>query len=440
MNTALRRYENNMATICRLPPELLAQIFWLLQADPSQPSEHHVDGTWTRVMLVCGLFRDLAIRTPMLWTVFDRTRGAPKWHALCITRAAGAPLCVQTHDAEDANLLARAWKAHVQCQAVTTGALDTTLPILRDLLISRCTDASFTITSSFLGGTDVPLRRLELHSNGIILDAAPRMPRLQWLKLRNIHMRPDCSAVIGLLDGTPMLEELHIIGLYLLDTDDLLDIAFVVPIARRVSLPRLKMLLIQDTPAEASAFARMVPTPSTSLTLEVLDPSEGFSGLGLELTDNHSHVHDAYLAFVRPRPDAEGLSQGRLTWDFRVNHATIEFGRSRQFIRGVRMQLEKSQCSFELTCVLDRPHPILEHVGILHVLGFDPALSDDVDPLRHSHLMPSLHTLVLELSPDGERPPELLHIKIKEWIQQQHGRIKLVEFISCPSPTEQPPV
>jgi len=84
----------------RLPPEMLSRIFYFLSASPSfmqtassQPVNLSSPWPWQCVTHVCGLWRDVALSCPTLWTCVDMENACgPK--QLC-KRSKGAPIIIQ---------------------------------------------------------------------------------------------------------------------------------------------------------------------------------------------------------------------------------------------------------------------------------------------------------------------------------------------------------
>jgi hypothetical protein len=84
--------------IAQLPSETIARIFHFLQSAQGhmeRVSTPWIDFNWewTRCMLVCRRFRDVAIDSPRLWSFICHEGKPPtEWIILCVTRAKTCPL------------------------------------------------------------------------------------------------------------------------------------------------------------------------------------------------------------------------------------------------------------------------------------------------------------------------------------------------------------
>lgn len=95
--TELRHRLNSLVRINRLPPELLAEIFYFCQVEPwnrhEDESKFKPIGTqlrWIFILCVCHHWREIALATPRLWArvPLDHTRFAIE----CIIHAKSSPL------------------------------------------------------------------------------------------------------------------------------------------------------------------------------------------------------------------------------------------------------------------------------------------------------------------------------------------------------------
>jgi hypothetical protein len=96
----LKRRRNALVPIFRLPRKLFAEVFSLLRGGPEL---RHQDfwivspgKGWSRAVLVCRVFRAIAIDTPMLWNIIDAGKCSLEWRELCVSRSASTPLALIT--------------------------------------------------------------------------------------------------------------------------------------------------------------------------------------------------------------------------------------------------------------------------------------------------------------------------------------------------------
>jgi hypothetical protein len=306
----LRQRRNAYAPVFALPDELLVKIFKHMQfgAGSSTLDLATHDWTWYKVTAVCAHFRSLATRTPMLWAVLDCRRITPEWASLCVERSRDTPLCIKDSRTHGLDLLPRACVAEVGRGPGIQRALDRPAS---NLQVFQLEDAWATvlIMPSFLGGQGLVLVHLRLCGEAVTLIQAPPMFLLRHLELTRIHTDPSLRALRQLFEGTPNLEVLYLNNIHLSYSRDPADPAEVIAVSSRVTLPRLKTLLIHHTVAEASALLRLLPPPAMHLHIRIVDDTKS-----VPLNRNHLLVHEAYLEFVRrlPDPSRAGLAAGHI--------------------------------------------------------------------------------------------------------------------------------
>jgi hypothetical protein len=438
----LKRRRNALVPICRLPSELLLDIFRFLQgldnssfysvSDGSAFSFMPVDNRWSRIMRVCYYFHRLACDTPALWSVLDftapRCSDARAWRALCVERSAGAPLCLRVRDEDGVALLNGAWKAALEDDVVAASALNERAPRLRVLSVQ--TLQPFRLTSAFLGGDATRLthlRAIKVDAR-VMLTEAPRLACLRRLELCAVQTPPDLRFLVALLAHTPMLQWLRLSSFFFHSSQTRVHPSRIIPVPERVALPHLKVLSIEDTTAEASALVRLLPIPSASFQIIMLqtgpdhDGTEDEDDRVFDLNENHSIVYGRYAEFTRTQALPGGdLCEGRLEVDSDDPVQLITFGQNRH--------TQGTQVSFcEIECIIYAPHPILTHVRTMHIVN-DLPTQEEFEDVWTPRVLPALDTIIFKVHPFDQDAAWLP--MIKEWLVQHEGRIVRIEFVSC---------
>jgi hypothetical protein len=369
-------------------------------------------------MLVCYHFRTLAVNTPSLWDTLDSSHPL-HWRYLCLLRAADAPLCVRLHDEDGGHLLERAWKAEIDgLEAVQAVDWNAPRPGLQHLAI-RLFSQGLRVTPEFLGAAPVALVHLELIGWEIALEAAPRMPCLRFLEMRQVDIPNGFESLFSLFRNVPMVEELRISRLIFRDWMFAPNSGTIIPTPEPGALlPCLKTLRIEETPPEAPALVRMLHMPSTAFGFHVFarNPSTHKN-----LNANHLAVYEAYLTFIGSMPDAADLSKGSITEDPSADLRTIHFGRTAEGERNMHQRLSLPACFFAVNCAPNVAHPLLDHIHIMRVL----TNIRDGRTTTSIHLLPHVNTLVL---------CKLIHSDFwdaRTWFKERTGRFQRVELRDC---------
>jgi hypothetical protein len=450
----LKRARNSHIAICRLPPEILVEIFTVAQhpaADEPYDADRPwltYDPRWSRIMLVCYYFRKLAARTPALWTVLDEHQGSWEWQRLCLVRHGNIPLFIRGNSSGAMKLLAKAQAAEMSNAFKRAYLLHTHAPELRSLKLSlfetaldaeeyqQPRSARFAITDRFMGGGSTPLASLTLHGNGIELRDAPFMATLRCLRLDSMRTAYSLEPLVALFRNTPALEELYIIDICLTEHFGSVEATEVIPVpADHIVLSELKYLSIDDTPAEASALARMlIPYRAgiaVSLTVrswleydededtEDEDPFET-----TELNDNYLAAYEAWCMHAR----VNGSTSVPGTISFNVPYHSH---------RGLQIRFESSRSTLAMTCDVNMytdARPLFNHITILRLVWNCEQLEDPQDAsFSIDALFHLLHLRMLVLvNYDLTNPSE--QATLKYWIEIQ-PELECVHFIRCDSGT-----
>jgi hypothetical protein len=416
----LRQRRNAYAPVLALPDELLVKIFKHMQFGAGSSTldlETH-DWTWYKVTAVCAQFRSLATRTSMLWAVLDCRRITPAWASLCVERSRDTPPCIKDNRPHGLDLLPRARVAEVGRGPGTQRALDGPASHLQVLWLEDAWDRVL-ITPSFLGGQGqgLVLEHLRLCGESVTLAGAPPMPRLRHLELTRIHTDPGLRALRQLFESTPNLEVLCMNTVDLSHSLDPVDPAEVIAVSSRVTLPRLRTLLIHHTVAEASALLRLLPPPAMHLHIRIVDETKS-----VLLNRNHLLVYEACLEFVRrlPDPSRAGLAAGHIRLGGKNN--PIQFGQLHALAQLVAGEYPGTIAFLAVEYIRGSPstHPILVAVETV-ICTRAPSL------LGIAHSLPNVCTVMLK----GWSRPDALNPGPLEWFRKQAEAIRHVSFQHC---------
>jgi hypothetical protein len=432
----LKQHRNSLVPVCRLPPELLARVFSIVQHeddptdDPTDDSDFAFDSRasdWPRVMSVCTHFRAVAVQTPMLWNSHDFTRPVSTWRQLCLARAAGIPSCILISNGRGAEHLYRAWKAIVEEDNIRDTNHEVfdaiAAPHLRILAVTLYGDelSYLDINSSFLAGSLPLTTHFKLEGIEILLSKAPRMPSLRRLVLHEIQTHVNLEALVDLFEHSSMLEEISLRYISVVNNRQVLvDESAVTSVPKRVLLPHLKLLSIEDLPKEVAAFVQLLPMPSKALSIEVVDSEPA----DLEdLDPNHIIICKAYLSFVASHPESQELGIGSITvrHDDHLDSDTIRFGQNIQ--QNLHYPIDVAGF-FTFEWKLRGGNMVFARISVLRVSWLPTSHNDE----WRSYFLPKLDTLILESLKNDEIENEQF---IKSWLLQQEGRIKRVQFDHC---------
>jgi hypothetical protein len=383
-------------------------------------------------MLTCSGFRTVAIQTPTLWSVLDFTRGCHEWRELCLNRSASMSIGLRIDSLEAATFLKRAWKANVQENAVIAQVLNEGVSSRLRVLAIELTAGNqpeLHITQCFLGVAQHSLTHLSMDGLQIRLVDPPSLTSLRRLVLIDIRVGVNLKNLFSLLQGAPRIEDLWLQDLY---PEGLTDATTITPISQRVSLPKLKTLVIKDTLVEASAAVRLVPLPSSSLTITVYnDDEEDDAG---NVVANHVIIYDFYISFLKTLPEVQEPSRGTLIVGFDADTDRILFGRLlTDLAQAAGMYLagdSDTVCLYVVHNVIafDLSLPLFAHVDTLHITCVD---GQSLPASWNGHLFPKVDTLVIcKLEEEGL-------LETKNWITGWEGQIKDIQFISCHTVVEQ---
>jgi hypothetical protein len=436
----LKCRRNALVPICRLPSEIIIKIIGHIQNWSKDPDElfENFDRSWLRLTLVCQRFRDVAVQSPTLRSVLDYSQDSGSWIDLCVQRSQNAQLCIYSHDS-GAEVAAEHWsRAHlVKFDGYTIANMfDSSTPYLETLVIVAEDDfETLWISSAVLDNISASIVELHLDGVGVYLDIqeAVSLPNLRWLKLYLIRMDVSLNGLALFLKGAPTLQSLRIMRLCLLESANAVDANEVMPVPEQISLPQLRLLYVEDAPAEVWALLRLIPPPTSAFGVSIIH-----MGPTAYLGQNHINAYDCWTRFSRRVSGTAEPIIGTIKFDHgtfsSVTVGVISFG---DVAGEDDFGQEGSSTSFcSIQCAVRDPHPLLAQIDTLHLyshprLGVPVHELEDVYGVRS---LPNIRVLVLEDLRDGDKEHMMV---LERWIAGRQGQLKQIEFLGCSSAMEE---
>jgi hypothetical protein len=425
---ALKHERNGLAWICRVPYEILAEVFRCIQRGSGAPDEVFPwmthDQSWSRVMLVCQHFRSVAVQTPTLWDVLDCQGHPREWVDLCVQRSGEVPLFVNDQSGHGAQYIHKARVAQLEGDALNDAWLDAPAPALRVLRLVHGS-APFVLTPSFLGGANTSLTELSLNGAGIFLHGAPMAPVLRVLGLYGVAVHDSLIPLVAdVLGHLPNLEDLTV--------EHLVAGAGPQPNlgrrlgVERLQVPHLRILTIRDVPTVVSALVRIMLVPKQVFHIEIA-PGPRRENLAGALGKDHNDVYEAGVAFLRTTLLIPENPCGRIVYDNNSSVArqlaTIHF-RSTSTPGDTTQELDPYlRCSF--TCLIERHHPLLDNIDTVHFVG-ESGPGEDVDDALGLVFVRGLRTLIIEGCQNA-----LATWEMTSWLSDRRDEIQQVRLIRC---------
>jgi hypothetical protein len=417
----LRRRRNAaFVPACQVPAELLAQVFAHVQHggteyDETQPWKSY-RSEWARVMLVCQHFRDVAVRTPALWSTLDYRHSSRKWNDLCETRSANVPVYINDPVGESANVFPRARAAHLQLELLPAYAqfLASSAPNLKFLKLSGSFRyLKLNVTASILGGQSLSLVQLTL--SGMFLIDMPFMPHLRRLELRQIRLSAESTSPFISLKNAPTLESLSVQH----TTSQGVFSADYISALNPISLPHLLVLEVEDNPEMAALCLRCLPLPKSMLKLECFDcfPED----MDDDLNQEHMNIYQTWKLFMQRVHQCNSPPKGDL-YSHRGSAFGVTFGPSLELER-LNIQATGS-CTF--VCDEIHSHPIFDDVETV-------LFHNDDFPLWHIidlDVLVGVRVLRFQAMDAEDIGPEQM-VSLKDWIMHHKERIREVVFEQC---------
>jgi hypothetical protein len=422
---AAKKQRNALVLAASLPFEVLADILRHTQhpdglKNARLPSLGY-DRKWARTMLVCSLWRDVAIQTPVLWTIIGSKR--PPWIELCSQRCRGKPLHLDGYNQHTQQLFARAQSFSVSHhpaddQGINT-ALNSAAPRMEALRVAfrnhERSTPSVTIGPSFLLGIPVSLVHLTLNGGFIQMEDAPPMPSLRVFELQ--HATSSYPCLINLWKQAPMIDTLHLENPHIRIGASALNLT-------KISLPRLRTLIITASTPDVSYLLKILPLPSSVFRLRAI--SQG--GYSVSAPDA-GQIYEACETFLSRLP---------VTYTGSIHcmsppYAAIRFGT----VATTTFEHVHDLADHTFSCYVNylrRPtasHPFLARIETMEVgPSENPQTPDDTENMWGAELLPRLWALTVEYC-------GIIHLRklrpIKPWLQSFQGKIKQVQFLQCDS-------
>jgi hypothetical protein len=433
-----KRAQNALLLICRLPPEIVAAIITHMQRQSWSFYNLFIqfNHSWVRIMLVCRYFREVAVQTPVLWTVVNYYEGSQRWRNLCIERSQTAPLCVHSRTALPPDQWKRVWIAYLLLHdRAAEDAFRHPAPLLQKLKMGGL----FMVSTALLHTVAASLHHLHLfsHQTSLIIDGTLSLPSLRYLRLSSFRLDYNLHQLVPLLQSAPMLDTLFFERLYLLDSLlQLVDADETIPISQPVTMSNLRLLHIENPPAEAWALMRLINAPLATLRVMILNvgvmPHNQWTSQG--------RIVDRWMKLSRGRLPASNAKC--LSGSIHLNPFELEDEPNFGIISFTYSQDAPSvlgQTSFcTINCNLDGPHPLLNLIQTLCLSRAELtqfASWEDLQLTSGAQYLTTVHTLVLEglRGDEGEREGMA---SIKEWIGHRVGQIEHVRFIECDEDSE----
>jgi hypothetical protein len=267
-----KRAQNALRPICRLPPEIVAAIITHVQHRSWSFDDLFVqfNHSWVRITLVCRYFREVVVQTPALWTVVNYWEGSERWRNLCIERSQTAPLCVYSRTPLPPDQWKKAQIAHLVLHGHgAENVFRYPAPLLQELKIG----GPFIISTALLHSVATSLHHLHLFDTQtcLLIDGTLSLPSLRHLRLSSFGLDYRLHRLVPLLQSAPMLDTLFVERVYVLNVLQFVDADVTIPISQPVTMPNIRLLYIENPPAEAWALMRLIKAPLATLRVKILN-------------------------------------------------------------------------------------------------------------------------------------------------------------------------
>jgi hypothetical protein len=436
----LRLQRNGFLTVCQLPDEIVVQVFKLVQHgrqnyDEIEPWKTH-DSSWIHLMSTCRRFRDVAVRTPLLWTLIDYTHDV-RWRALCLERSIESPLCI--HDGLgtaglELECFSRAQSAYLRVNSTANSrVLSSFGPLLRALRVhsdyEEEDEPCVAVTSALLGGAGTSLSYLNLKYARLV--ALPSPSSLVRLELDQVRI-DNSKNLVSVLQSIPQIADVCLRNLTVEDAK-----RSQVESTALTYLPYLRTLFIEDGCYRVLEYLRMFPLPTKALGISVNCPDLFITMFG---DPNPVQVHKKILriwqTFSSQMDNTVQLSEGTLTMrgPRNVLVTSIHFGcwtPDRNF-HGFGSSSPSFYVSFCETCI---EHLNVEDLNIttLHLgtaMSDRPGLNENFDDTYYVRYLSRLRVVTLQGYRRAETKPAMM-TRFENWIESKSGQIAQLRFVGC---------
>jgi hypothetical protein len=426
---ALKTKRNDLLPMYRLPPEIVADVFKLVQhgcqsIDEIRPWDTY-NIRWCDIMLVCRHFREVAVRTAGLWNVLDYNTYPSDWIDLCIARSCNLPLSIRDTSGHALEHIQRAWLLEINGAAVTTNILTSLPPTLHALQISDALDEmdrgeAFCITKSMIR-TDLMVAYLGL-SSFLALEDIPAFISLNRLDLDSVFVNKGLD---GLVQVLRQVGRIQILCLRNLDfTGGSTEFSGENAV---VSLPCLHSLFVADTPRLVWTYLRALPLPTITLGISVTNMTAA-ADHGHE---THAAILDTWFRFVRSVPNSASLAQGTLMHEH-ANLIQIRLGDGKKIghLREFCSEGPTRFCEFRFQgSLID--HPATPYITTLHlVLSRELGALSRNREITYAHQLRNLQCLIFEGLRRGDVDSHLM-AAIQACIAERGTSLQQIRFVEC---------
>ncbi|PPQ63462.1 hypothetical protein CVT24_004994 [Panaeolus cyanescens] len=316
----LKRCQNNLAPISRLPPELLTRSFaWLVEDFAFRSPEDWNSQTiqWVKITHVCHHWREVALNSPHLWSILVNFK--PKWAEIQLERSKQASLYLHLRPvgnvpqqtaclrkALDYSYRLRSLRVSAfSCGPALTRILDDdNFPRLQSLVIDGTTTGTVVpypiLPEAFIFRKAPHLQRLELEK-WVLPWTCPIFERLTSLKLTARRTLTPPGAAKDFFDALERMSKIVELELDICLPDALsLDLA--AP-SRQIRMVNLEKLVLHALIGQCSAILNHISIPATAsihLFARGTDYSDMFYDVdeicSLHLPPLVASIHSAWLS------------------------------------------------------------------------------------------------------------------------------------------------
>jgi hypothetical protein len=201
----------------------------------------------------------------------------------------------------------------------------------------------------------------------IVLGLPPLFTRLQRLKIHQPYK--EYSIILAYIKSAPLLE------VFVLENTSVWSLNFdpypsLISHGPKIPVPRLRVQSITDVLPIITFLLQLLPDPSETLAVSVINGHRGHIPLHLDRAGNDRIIFDHVKRFWRLRSGQDIMPAGRLQL---FSPATIRFGAQ------PTTRISAPSIFYETACIVAGPDPILDtiHTIELRLDDWDIGLQDD---------------------------------------------------------------
>ncbi|GJE90034.1 hypothetical protein PsYK624_061550 [Phanerochaete sordida] len=319
---AVKSRRNALVPIGRLPPELLAEVFYelvcLYDDHPRSPKQHQSPFYWLYVTSVCSAWRRVALNAPRVWSHihFHPKAGDQERITAFFARSRSAPLMIKQRELKKQlpSMITEAIFGalhRIRSLAIVLspqfikyteeGKFTFDAPRLRDLTVHTSSIPSSKTSLPTITNASWPsLRYLNCVGGSVPVVQALTRPTLTHLVVTCTHVRTQSATIswVNLLRELPSLEKLSLSEV--LAAPDV-PVRVIPKPSRKITLPRLRCLTLADSRQGVSCadlLNHFVIPKETAVT---------FHAYGSGTREGYDFVMDA----LATKASAEGIVGGQ---------------------------------------------------------------------------------------------------------------------------------